>query len=470
MISIDNLKTAAKYILAVSISGIFIALSMPPYDMWWLAYFALAPLLVITYRYSPLLTYGTGMLAIGITGSILAGRIADSAHAANLVAGIGSLSQVIGLALCLISTAKKLPTSAWIVFAACAGVFGEWVISHLFSSSIAISQHENPYALRLSSITGAWGVTFIIWYVSACIAAVLMHKTNVRKPILAISAVILMLVAYVHLFPVNKSDDVVKVAAIQGPDAYTLSEETSKLDDSIKIAVWSECGLDPSEKEVFDCAKSNNIYIAANFIEHHKDKKALNISYYISPDGKTIGKCRKQHLFGKEIFYYRKSRDDCPVITDKSGLTIGLPTCYDTMFTDTIRGYVRDGAKLILVPNSDPEAPNHFFARMHAASTAFRAAENAVPIALADTMSISTIFDSSGQVVAESKHGVPGYITAEVALGNGRTIYNRTGDIFAYFCVAYVLIILAYTCKRRRTLSLDGAGLRETTSDIHSVS
>jgi apolipoprotein N-acyltransferase len=123
------------------------------------------------------------------------------------------------------------------------------------------------------------------------------------------------------------------------------------------------------------------------------------------------------------------------------------------MFTDVIRNYVQHGARLILVPNGDPDAPNHLFEKVHAAITAFRAAENGVPVVMADIFQISTIFDSDGRVVAQTAPGRVDAICAQVHPTKGRTVYNGIGDILAYLCIACVLAVLAQSWRSGKTES-----------------
>jgi apolipoprotein N-acyltransferase len=312
-----------------------------------------------------------------------------------------------------------------------------------------ISQHANPLALRLSSLTGFWGVTFVIWYISACIAAATTHPKQVIKPAIAMLGALVLLAAYTYLILPRSSGTMLTIAAIEGPDTSTLRAETAKLHGKARIVVWPEIGLEPDDDDVLSSARESHVHIAANFAEPQPSGKPLNISYYISPNAVVLGKFRKQHLFGAELFRYGRPMHASHPITDDANLRVAVPTCYDTMFTDVIRNYVREGADLILVPNCDPEAPNYIFGRMHAAMTAFRAAENAVPIAMADPMSISTIFDSTGKVLAQTKPGEFTAITGELSPRRGRTLYNRTGDILPFLCIIYMLL-LSIPGRRKR--------------------
>ena len=414
-----------------------------------LIYAALLPLLVIASKQKPLMAFGTGILVTFVAGCILRGHMTDMAQLANLTAGMGSLAQIMGLTLCMISAARNLSPTLWIPFVASAGVTAEWIMSQLFPVSISISHHTNSFALKLASFTGIWGVTFVIWFITACIASMIFNRRYAVRPTITILSIMVILILYTEFCSPNPSHKTIRAAAIQGYSALTLSEETAKLKGKIDVAVWSENGMNIDEPDAYESARMNDIIIAANFIEVLPTGKPMNTSYLISPEGNVIGKCRKQHLFGKEKLEYTQSRMACPAVSSDNGIKIGVPTCFDTMFTDVIRNYVRDGAVLILVPNSDPEAPNHFFAKIHAGVTAFRAAENAVPVVMADTGSISTIFDSSGRVIAESDHGKPGSITAQISLRNKTTLYNRVGDILAYLCLIFVLLVLFHHWRKK---------------------
>ncbi|MHB1457403.1 MAG: hypothetical protein ACYC0V_10865 [Armatimonadota bacterium] len=253
------------YIISVLISGILLALSMPLYGHWQLTPLALVLLLIVATKQKPLLAYGTGIFATGITGIMLSGHISDGPHFANLFAGLGSLSQVIGITLCIVSAAKNVSPRIWIPFTASAGVTAEWILSHFLPTSVSISQYANIYALKLTSLTGIWGVTFIIWFIAACIAGMILNRKYAIKSVIVITLILVFLVIYTLTGSSTNREDTVTVAAIQGYDSFTLGEITSKLKGKIDIAVWSENGMAPDDPDVYEFAKQNHIYIAANF-------------------------------------------------------------------------------------------------------------------------------------------------------------------------------------------------------------
>lgn len=440
------LKAAAVYLIAVISSGLLIAFSMPPHDIWWLAFFSLVPLLLLVRKLSPFTAFGTGILAVAVAGIVLSGRIEDGIHLAYLIAAFGCLSLTVGLPLFMISLYKKSGTAVRIAFTAASGVAAEWVFSHLFAVSLAISQHANPAALKLSSYTGYWGVTFVIWAFSALTAAIITRRKGVTIPAIVLAALILIL--SIDTYNHKETKPGITVAAFQTPDICVLLDSTDSIEPKPAIAVWTENGLSPGNTNVLECARRNGIYIAANYMERGEVKSG-NVSCLISPEGKVIGRFNKRHLFGNENINYKKPMKPDKPVPISSETTIAIPTCYDTMFTDTVRNYVRDGANLILVPNHDPPTPNSLFALMHMGMTAFRAAENNVPLVVADVMSKSVVLDSRGWVIAQSEPHTTCVITASVSPGGSRTLFNRIGDLFAYLCIGFTIAVPVLQKLRR---------------------
>jgi apolipoprotein N-acyltransferase len=125
---------------------------------------------------------------------------------------------------------------------------------------------------------------------------------------------------------------------------------------------------------------------------------------------------------------------------------------FDNCYTDVTRRLVRDGARLIAVPNYDPPTPRGILHYLHAAMLPFRAVENRVPIVRADANGCSQIVDATGRVVGQSPLYAPDALVGDVALGDGaETLYTRVGDAFAYLCLLVVVLgaLTAADVKRR---------------------
>lgn len=107
--------------------------------------------------------------------------------------------------------------------------------------------------------------------------------------------------------------------------------------------------------------------------------------------------------------------------------------CYDLDYPDTAREAVRKGARLLAVPSWDWSG----IAEQHYTHLVFRAVENGVPAAKADTAWDSVIVDSDGRIRARkiSTGGGTAVLVADVHLGTGATFYTRHGDLLGWSAV-----------------------------------
>jgi apolipoprotein N-acyltransferase len=123
-------------------------------------------------------------------------------------------------------------------------------------------------------------------------------------------------------------------------------------------------------------------------------------------------------------------------------VTAGVPICYELLFPDLTRRFVRDGAALLLAITNDAwygrtGAPYQFLAM-----TAVRAAENGVWTARAANTGVSAIIDARGRVRSQSRIFESAVLVADVPLRPpplGGTFYSRHGDLFAGACWLGVL-------------------------------
>jgi len=106
------------------------------------------------------------------------------------------------------------------------------------------------------------------------------------------------------------------------------------------------------------------------------------------------------------------------------------------------REYALQGANLLLVPAWDFNLDRWLHARM----AVLRAVENGFALARSARNGLLTLSDNRGRVIAETAT-VPGRfvsITGKVNVVHEQTFYTRTGDWFAWLCVAMFVILLAF--------------------------
>ena len=81
---------------------------------------------------------------------------------------------------------------------------------------------------------------------------------------------------------------------------------------------------------------------------------------------------------------------------------------------------------------------------IHVQMAAFRAIENGVPLVRPAASGLSSAFDPWGRVLGVADYFAAGdrTMTAQVPIGGVPTLYARTGDLFAWLCVAGLVVAL----------------------------
>ena len=119
------------------------------------------------------------------------------------------------------------------------------------------------------------------------------------------------------------------------------------------------------------------------------------------------------------------------------GASVGIPICYELLFPDLVRRFVRDGAQVLFAITNDAwygrtGAPYQFLAM-----TALRSAETRVWTVRAANTGVSAIIDASGRVRARTRIFERDLLVGDVPLRSapfGGSFYTRRGDVFAAAC------------------------------------
>ena len=118
-----------------------------------------------------------------------------------------------------------------------------------------------------------------------------------------------------------------------------------------------------------------------------------------------------------------------------NGHTLGVLVCYEAIFPELARDYVRQGSSLLVNITNDAWFGRSSAPFQHLAMTRFRAIENRIWLARAANTGISALISPAGRVVESGPLFEAVRLTGKVGLGAEATFYTRFGDLLAYVCL-----------------------------------
>jgi apolipoprotein N-acyltransferase len=130
--------------------------------------------------------------------------------------------------------------------------------------------------------------------------------------------------------------------------------------------------------------------------------------------------------------------------------TLAVFICYEAIFPQLVRRLTPPGPG-VLVNISDDAWYGASAARFqHLKMARFRAIENHRYLLRATNDGVTAVIDPYGRIVAEAPLYCQTALAARFGFISGQTFYNRYGDVFAWSCVALVIVIVVWGVGRRR--------------------
>lgn len=344
--------------------------------------------------------------------------------------------------------ASKWSGWQWALAVAFIGVLAERLSFWLpLPVQIAITQSQWLIFVSLAQLGGIWLVSWFVWFVNAVIAATCLQRR--REPIaigILATCVLLAFGIWRHttqeaLWEERKSLTVALVQdAIGDPSDMLQTVRDAQLVVLSELALGQETDL--TQDWLSATAKKLEAFLVAGFVETQPPSNAAAL---IAPNGQEVLRHRKVHLFSDEHRYYQKGGKV------KAYPPFGIAICFDTVFPDVVRQLAQQGAKVIAVPNYDPNVVGYLFHHLHAAFLPFRALENRVVIVKADGGGLSQAFNIDGRCVVQAPLGRPTVLYARVPLSqnDSLTLYTRWGDWFVALSASGVFCLLGLPFLRR---------------------
>jgi apolipoprotein N-acyltransferase len=141
---------------------------------------------------------------------------------------------------------------------------------------------------------------------------------------------------------------------------------------------------------------------------------------------------------GKEIFNFSLPQGK-----------FGVLICFEIIFPDLCRRFVKEGANFLVTITNDAWFGKTSAPCQHFSTATFRAVENRVFVARAANTGITGFIDPKGRIVKQGRIFTEEAMNGTIRLSSYKTFYTLYGDIFAWACSAFAILLIAYALIRR---------------------
>ncbi len=356
--------------------------------------------------------------------------------------------------------------STWVAYE-----FARNLISvHGTAASLAYSQLRFLPFLQLASITGPWGMSFVLLMFSAALAIGLhLRKTAPKQAgrvvgaTLGVIVVVLVFGAVRLMLPrprgeVNvgliASDDAPRVAA-EGADtdrvfaSYARKAEQLAgggaqvivLPEKIGVVLDSENGATDSIFQPLADRTKSTVVVGEVQIS---PRARYNQARVYTPNAPVLT-YDKHHMLPP--FESDLTAGTTLLVIPKPSAIWGAAICKDMDFTPLSRQYGRARVGLMLVPAWDFDIDRTWHGHM----AIMRGVEDGFSIARAARNCYLTVSDDRGRILAEARSDSAPFATllAEVPVAHDATLYLLMGDWFGWFAIA-ILVFAIFQLYRLR--------------------
>lgn len=495
---------------AVALAGALPALAFPEPSLWWLAYAALVPLILLL-RAAPTARLAVRYGWLAGTGFMIAVHhwLLPNLHVFIVLVGalLGLLWAPWGWLVWWLlrgepGTGRALASvallpSGWLMIETVRSwesLGGPWGL-------LGASQWQVRPALVVASIGGVWLVTLLVVAVNSAIA-VAVAVPGVRVPAVASLTALAAGVGAVWAWAPSPSAPgagagpgfarvaVVQPGVVNGPEARFDRAEAltrSLAGRDLDLVVWGESsvGFDlaqrPDLKErLAVLSRSLGARLLVNVDARRADGRGISKTSVLVGGGGPVGpRYDKTRLvpFGEyvparallgwvtgvsEAASENRWRGDGPVVMNAAGLAFGPLVCFETAFPDMSRALAGRDVDLLVAQSATSSFQGSWAPEQHASLAAIRAAETWRPSVHATLTGVSAVYDARGQRVGRSlgTDERTAYVYT-VPLASGTSPYVRFGDWAPW--LAFDLLVgaaLAAVVRRRLRAGREGVSPR----------
>jgi len=482
--------------LSAFFSGVFLSLAYPPAGLGFLAYFSLVPLFGIVFscgtRRVFLWTWFSGCVFLGM--SLVWIAFHPDVPWPVMVLAVVFLAFFFTLPFVLMSLLGRLSFGAALaVFPfAVAGI--EWIRSFdqlAFPWMIlGNSQTGYPWLIQFADITSAFGVSWWVAMVNVAVYLLVKRRTAARGMLAVLLFALPLLYSFVAMRRSPGTEREITVALVQGnvtPEEkwadglekwnihlyMSLSAEAMAYEPD--IIVWPETAAPVYLADIVTYRNMMQSFVDSLGVPvltgmptiDFGSGETWNSAGLFVPGRREIEVYRKIHLvpFGEAIpldntFRILRNIDfgqanwnegKEAVVFEPPGLPpFNVLICFESIFPDLTRKFMRNGSRLIVVITNDVWFGEYASPVQHAMISVLRAIEFHRPVARCANTGISMFIDSSGRVRKKTATGERTVLVDTVSIGEGETFYEKHGNVFSLFSflVSFASLIVYFIAKK----------------------
>lgn len=493
------------------LSGVLTALSLPKFDLSFLCWISLIPFIFALYNKTAKQSFLLGFLGgIAFNAILIYWIPAVPAHYGNLSTVLSLLIYVVFVfylslywALFSWSFAKIQKAFPSLVFflAPFIWVGFEYILTHFLTGFpwglLGYSQYENLWILQLASVTGIYGISFVILLFQTLFVFSMIHRR--RTPFFL--GLIFVILLHFWGWTIVKNDlsmeDSFRASVIQGnvpsdiqwdqisdmqvrdlfEQHLNLSLEAQKT--GARLIIWPEFSV----PLCFNCsysiypefrnklarfAQESGTTLVLGTSETEMSKQVpqfYNTALCLHPD-LSVSQYFKMHLvpFGeytpyKKIFFFVEkmthaigelAAGEKYVLHRFEGKKFGTPICYEIIFPDLVRKFVKQGADFLVTITNDGWYGTSSAPFQHFAIAVTRAVENRRFLLRSATTGISGIIDPFGRILSRTDLMTQTYLSEVIAPEDTLTPYTRFGDLTPITSLTLFIIFLILALTRKK--------------------
>jgi apolipoprotein N-acyltransferase len=469
----------------VLLVGASVSLAFPQPGLWWIGWFALAPVIALI-SLSPTLREALARSWLAGVGYLTALHYWVIPHTgvftAVLAPFVGLFWLPLGLA-CWWSLgpnaglrrkrlALLMVPSVWVVLEAVRSweyLGGTWGL-------LGLSQWRSGPLLQSAALGGVWLLSFVMVMVNVAVASALLpgRPMSLRLSYVGVAiALPVLLVVYGALRPEAPVTATLAVAGVQ-PGVFDTGQDrleahirhTEALADiDTDVVVWGQTSVafDPAldadvDAQLREVATATGADLLVN-VDARSDTGIVKTAVQYTAAG-PVAEYGKQRLvpfgeyiplrplFGWVADYTEAATEDRArgqglIVMEVAGRTLGPLISYESTFPDMRRDLALMGAELTVVQGGTQTFQGTWAQPQQASYEAVSAVASGRPTVLVAVSGVSAAFDARGEQLAWHPADWTGAFVVEVPLSQEETFYVRFGDWVVWLSAAVVAITTA---------------------------